>query len=59
MKAYLFNESNNYITSPLQSTFTNKYTVTITPTTSPSRPVDFSNYGNRVGYENMTLQPHQ
>lgn len=54
MKAYLSNENNSIIASPLQSTSTNKYQVTIMPTASPSRPVDFSNHGNRVSYENVT-----
>jgi len=48
MKAYLPNVNNN-IATPLQSTSTNGYT----PTASPSRPVDFSNHGNRVNYENL------
>jgi len=54
MKAYLSNENNSNIASPLQSTSTNEYQVTITPTASPSRPVDFSNHRNRVSYENVT-----
>lgn len=54
MKAYLSNENTNNIASSLQSTPTNEYQVCITPTASPSRPVDFSNHGHRVSYENVT-----
>jgi len=58
MKAYLSNKNeneNNYnIASPLQSTSTNECQVNIASTASPSRPVDFSNNGNRFNYENAT-----
>ncbi|KAL4125877.1 hypothetical protein QTP88_010114 [Uroleucon formosanum] len=54
MRAYLSNENTNNIASSLQSTSTNEYQVCITPTASPSRPVDFSNHGHRVSYKNVT-----
>lgn len=52
MKAYLSNENNN-IATPLESTSTNGYQITTTPTAPPSSPVDFSNHGNRVNNENL------
>jgi len=55
MKAYLSNENKNNVASSLQSISTNEYQVCITPTASPScSPVDFSNHGHRVSYENGT-----
>lgn len=53
MKAYLSNETSNYIYLPPQSPSPDN-PLTIMPTASPGKPVDFSNHGKSIANENVT-----